>query len=108
MGPGLCISEDERAFVEALVIHSLHKIELGEFDPDDSGSRIVMTHDQVREIAAARHEGLAWDNRQFERLKSRYIGRPGDRKVRWTPLARPKIDDSLLLSRQPFLAVVAR
>jgi hypothetical protein len=29
-------------------------------------------------------------------------------QVRWTPLARPKIDDSLLLSRQPFLALVAR
>jgi hypothetical protein len=28
--------------------------------------------------------------------------------VRWTPLARPKSDDSLLLSRQPSLAVVAR
>ena len=31
-----------------------------------------------------------------------------DEDVRWTPLARPKIDDSLLLSRQPFLALVAR
>jgi transposase len=31
-----------------------------------------------------------------------------DRFVRWTPLARPKIDDSSLLSRQPFSASVPR
>jgi predicted ATP-dependent serine protease len=28
--------------------------------------------------------------------------------LRWTPLARPRIDDPLLLSHQPFPAVVAR
>ena len=29
-------------------------------------------------------------------------------KLRWTPLARPKIDDSSLLSRQPFSTLVPR
>jgi hypothetical protein len=67
------------AFVEALVIHATHKVNLGEFSPADPDAVVVMTHDQVRAIAR-RRRGAEWDNRQFERLKSKYVGRPNDGK----------------------------
>jgi hypothetical protein len=75
----LCESRDEVAFVEALVVHATHKVNLGEFAPADPDGVVVMTHDQVRAIARQRR-GAEWDNRQFERLKSKYVGRPNDGK----------------------------
>jgi hypothetical protein len=76
----LCVSDDESAFVEALLVHAIHKVKIGEWHPDDESSRLLMTHDQLRQIVSDRHGGLAWDNKQFERLKAKYISRPGDGK----------------------------
>jgi hypothetical protein len=76
----LCESGDELAFVEAILVHVIHKVKRGEFRPEDDSSRVLMTHDQLRQIVSDRHGGPAWDNTQFERLKAKYVGRPGDGK----------------------------
>jgi hypothetical protein len=79
IGTRLCESRDDVAFVEALVIHATHKLATGEYRPDDPAGLIVMTHNQVRQIAKHRH-GVEWDNKQIERLKRKYISRPDDDK----------------------------
>ncbi len=39
-----------------------------------------MTNDAVRAIIARRHGLPAWSDSKFERIKARYIARPGDGK----------------------------
>ncbi len=69
----LCNSADEESFVEALIVHVTHKrIDLGE-------AEIMMIDDQVRQIAVDRR-GAAWQPwspEQMQRLKAKYITRPG-------------------------------
>jgi hypothetical protein len=74
IGERLCISEDERVFVEALLVMVTYKRVYTE------EARLVMTHNQLRSWVRARH-GREWDNQQIERLKRKFIARPGDGKV---------------------------
>ena len=64
-----CISLDEFAFIEALIVHVTHKAMV---EPDDL---VRMTDGQVRIIVADRYPQIAWDGTQFERLKSKYVSR---------------------------------
>jgi hypothetical protein len=79
----LCNSDDEAYFVEALIVHVTHKrLNINEVV-------IKMTDDQIRQIAAERR-GEAWrpwDNKQMERLKSKYISRPEKPATRFELLA---------------------
>lgn len=69
----LCISDDEESFVEALVVHVTHKRD----NLKEDG--VKMTDDQVRQIAVDRRgaDWRPWDKRQIERLKGKYVSRPG-------------------------------
>jgi hypothetical protein len=78
IGRRLCESDDERAFVKALVVQVTHKLFHTREYRDDRVIR--MTHDQLRRIAGERHGGLAWGPQQVERLKCKYISREGDGK----------------------------
>jgi hypothetical protein len=69
----LCETEDERHYVEALIVQATHKrIDLGEVE-------IKMTDEQIRQIARDRRmEGWRpWDCQQMDRLKRKYLCRPG-------------------------------
>jgi hypothetical protein len=78
IGVHLCNSDDERAFVEALVIQTMHKILHTREYLDD---RVIqMTQDQIRQIAGSRHEARNWGPQQLERLKCKYLTRDGDGK----------------------------
>jgi hypothetical protein len=79
IGVHLCNSDDERAFVEALIVHVTHQlVDRGEHAPD---GLIRMTHDQLRRIAGDRREGKRWGPEQLERLKCKYITRVADGKI---------------------------
>ena len=87
-GVRLCESDDERAFVEALVVHATHKIlHTGEYSHDQV---IRMTHGQLGRIAGERHEGLAWGPQQIERLKFKYVTREMDGKTSLQVRAAPR------------------
>lgn len=66
----VCVSEHERAFVEALLVRAIHEAE------HNQDGTIRFTGDQLREVAADRHPGLVWRPQQLERLKAKYIDRP--------------------------------
>jgi hypothetical protein len=68
-GKRLCESRDEEAFVEALIVLITAKRSWGESD-------LKMTGDQIREVARDRHK-LGWCDTQIDRLKLKYITRPG-------------------------------
>jgi hypothetical protein len=74
----LCESDDERAFVEALLVQATYKMDCTREYFDDGVIRA--THDQLRRIAGARHGGLRWAPQQIERLKRKYVTREGDGK----------------------------
>ena len=78
IGIRLCESRDESAFVEALLVHVTHKLVHTDEYPDDG--TVLMTHDQIRQIAGDRHAGLRWGPQQVERLKRKYVTRAGDGK----------------------------
>ncbi len=69
-GGGYAPTLRERAFVEAVVVHCLHKLLQTE------EGVVKATNDQLRGIMRARH-GLEMDDRQFGRLKQKFITRPG-------------------------------
>jgi Bifunctional DNA primase/polymerase, N-terminal len=73
----LCIGDDERFFVLALIVHVTHK----RINTHEGREGIVrMTHGQLREIIQDRHpRGQEWrgDNKQIGRLKRRYVSQPG-------------------------------
>jgi hypothetical protein len=72
------LSDREVAFVEALMVLVLHKIQTGEFARDGV---IRMTDQQLVEIATDRHPEVTWvSNQQIERAKRKFIGRPSDDK----------------------------
>lgn len=66
-------SRDESWFVEALVVLAIYKLE------ERGEETIRTTHDQIRQIAALRFgEAMrGWDDRQLDRLKAKYVTRPG-------------------------------
>lgn len=66
----LCRTSQERAFVEALIVQCFHKI------VNTKETTIKMTNQQIKDIMQRRH-GLDLDNQQMERLKARYVSRPG-------------------------------
>ena len=78
IGIRLCNSDDERAFVEALVVLTTYKILHTREYSDEAVIR--MTHDQIRQIASNRREGLEWGHQQVERLKCKYVTREADGK----------------------------
>jgi hypothetical protein len=67
----LCVSDDERYFVEALIVHVTHERAVSR------DGVIRMTGDQVRAIAADRHAGVKWNKEQIRRLKDKYVTRDG-------------------------------
>jgi hypothetical protein len=69
----LCGSRDEERFVETLLVLAIYKLE------QQNETTILATHDQIRQIAPARFgEAMRrWDNQEVERLKRKYVGRPG-------------------------------
>jgi hypothetical protein len=69
-GRWLCANAQERAFVEAVIVHCLHKLLQTE------EGVIKATNDQLRGIMRARH-GLEPHPQQFARLKHTFITRPG-------------------------------
>jgi hypothetical protein len=71
IGDRLCISDQERAFVEALIVLVTHE------RATSRDGVIRMTGDQIRAIMADRHQGIRPLNSQMDRLKSEYISRPG-------------------------------
>jgi hypothetical protein len=77
-GKPLCESEDERAFVEALLVQAIYKMHHTREYSDDGVIRA--THDQLGRIVGARHGGLRWAPQQIERLKRKYVTREGDDK----------------------------
>ena len=78
IGIRLCNSDDEQAFVEALVVLTTYKINHTHKYRDEA--LIRMTHDQIRQIAGNRREGLKWGHQQVERLKCKYVTREADGK----------------------------
>lgn len=74
----LCESDDERAFVEALMAQATYKmLHTREYSAD----RVIRaTHDQIRRIAGGSREGPGWSSEQFERLKRKYVTRELDGK----------------------------
>jgi hypothetical protein len=74
----LCESEDERAFVEALLVQAIYKIHHTREYSDDGVIRV--THDQLGRIVGARHRDLRWAPQQIERLKRKYVTRERDGK----------------------------
>ena len=73
----LCVSDDERAFVEGLIVHVIHRRTV------EPGDLFRMTNDQLRTIVADRYSGKDWDDTQFERLKAKYITRPSKPATRF-------------------------
>ncbi len=72
------LSPREFAFVEAVLVHVIHKMGSGEFARDGV---IRMTNRQIQEIAEDRHPEIFWSSdEQVERLKCKYIDRPADGK----------------------------
>jgi hypothetical protein len=70
----LCETDQEQAFVEALIVLVTHKRRLGE-------SPISMTNAQVQALVTERHPDTPLEHRQtFERLKERYITRQNGEK----------------------------
>jgi hypothetical protein len=78
----LCSSDQERNFVEVLVIHMLHD---RRHHPEHARQGFTpITNDQLCEIASRRLPGCKWSPQQLERLKCKYItrqsmGRPASR-----------------------------
>lgn len=73
----LCVSSDERQFMESLLAIWILKRSRGE--------RILKTtHDQIRRVATSRFKGefKGWDNKQFDRLKAKYVSRLDARGTR--------------------------
>jgi hypothetical protein len=66
----LCQSIEETAFVEAILVQSIHE------HASERTWSMRSTHDQISQIAADRHPGVEWDHRQLEMVKSKYISRP--------------------------------
>jgi Bifunctional DNA primase/polymerase, N-terminal len=73
----LCRSPDEAAFVESVLVHSLHKLAI------EPGELIRMTGDQIRAVASDRALGGDWTDMQMERLKAKYFWRPGKPATRY-------------------------
>lgn len=69
-GNMLCKTSNERAFVEALVVYFTYKLQVAR------EAVLKATRDQLNWIIKDRHD-IDLDNRQFERLKSRFITRTG-------------------------------
>ena len=69
----LCETQDERRFVEALMVMLARQRQAATGAP----SRFRVTHDQLRRVAATRYglELPVWENSQIARLKEKYIGR---------------------------------
>ena len=67
----LCQSIEETAFVESVLVLAQYSLKL---EPDQS---IRFTHDQIRLTASDRYPGVEWSNGHMERIKSKYIARPG-------------------------------
>jgi hypothetical protein len=65
-GVSLCQTEQERQFVEALLLHCRQKWQ------ESPGGPIRMTHDQAKEIIRVRH-GIDLDPQQFQRLKRKFV-----------------------------------
>ena len=66
---GLCRSEHEAAFVGGLVVHAIQEAAVR------PGEHLRSTHDQIRAIVRERHPDIEWDNKQFDRLKAKYVAR---------------------------------
>lgn len=85
----LCQTEEEKVFVEALIVHVTHK----RLHTDEVGP-ILMTYAQVREIASARHplasDGPKWVTRQLGRLMDKFVTRPGKPASRLELLRRTR------------------
>jgi hypothetical protein len=75
-GRRLCANAQERAFVEAVMMHCLHKL------LHTKEGIIKATNDQLRGIMVARH-GLEPHPQQFARLKHKFITRPGKPAARF-------------------------
>jgi hypothetical protein len=72
------LSEREAAFVEAVLVLVLHKLQIGELARDGV---VKLTNRQIMEVASDRRPEVTWvSDRQIEREKRKFIGRPGDRK----------------------------
>jgi hypothetical protein len=71
--PGLCRSENERAFVEALIALSTYQLGRGKRE-------ISLTNAQIAAVAHERREVDISHPQKFERLKTRFISRPADGK----------------------------
>ncbi|HEV3166547.1 MAG TPA: hypothetical protein VGZ22_21160, partial [Isosphaeraceae bacterium] len=69
IGGCLCKTEQEMAFVEALLVAAVHEYA--------QGGVLQITNEQIRQIAHARHDGLSLHTKAFEALKTLYISRPG-------------------------------
>lgn len=65
----LCVRDQDRAFVEAILVHCWHIIR------DTQEEVIRATNRQIRAIMLSRH-GLDVDDSHFARLKHRFISRP--------------------------------
>jgi hypothetical protein len=78
IGYRLCESDGERSFVEALVVLTTYKILHTREYFDEAVIR--MTHDQLRQVAGDRREGLEWGPQQVERLKRKYVTREAEGK----------------------------
>ena len=64
--------------MEALVVLTTYKtLHTREYSDE---AVIRMTHDQIRQIAGNRREGVKWGHQQVERLKCKYVTREADGK----------------------------
>lgn len=70
----LCETGEERHFVEALVVHCMHKARV------EPGPMVRATNDQIAEIVADRYNLDIGHHQTFEILKAKYISRPNDGK----------------------------
>lgn len=77
----LCKSDDEFRFIEAILVHVMHE----RINMHHEGDIILMTDDQLRQIAADRRGGewRPWNNQQMDRLKSKFVTRPGRQATRF-------------------------
>jgi hypothetical protein len=66
----LCVSANERAFVEALIVMVTYE------RANSKDGVIRFTDEQLHQIAASRHEGLKWYPQTIRRLKLNYISQP--------------------------------
>lgn len=74
----LVLRPREAAFVEAVIVLSLHEIQTGRVA---RGGVIRMTNRQIMDIASDRHPEVTWvSDVQVEREKRKFIGRPDDGK----------------------------